>query len=295
MNNNTKTIVNCTITNIHALFPLCDVAKAVLDGKTTVSAKDLKDAGVVESYDAIRATAGKIFDKAELAEAMRHSQGLINVTADDTDDLHPLANVEGELRDLVNQWFSYFGNREPRRRPDPTSDKPVQYRPLYSVVKTDYYTIGKIAKQAQEMAKGDKFYDQFFINMLKVTARMIYGEPLSVLPTEHITKVMNEEKAKMAERAEKAQKTRKENQAKAEKALAEQRAAEQHTRELEAKVAKMEATAIQISEVIALVQKSHAHKAEKDAIIAALCGQSKVTELVDDGKAHGKVENETAA
>lgn len=295
MTNYTKTITNCTIANVHSLFPLCDVAKAVLDGVTGVTATDLKDAGVVESYDAIRKTAGAIFDKAELAEAMRQSKGLVNVTADDTDDLHPLANVEAELRDLINQWFCYFGNREPRKRPDPASDKPVPYRPLYSVKQTDYYTLGKIAKQAQEMAKGDKVYDQFLINLLKITARIIYGEPLSVLPAEHITKVMNEEKAKAAERVEKAKKTRQENQVKAEKALAEKRAAEQHTRELEAEVAELKATAIQISEVIALVQKSHARREEKDAIIAALYGKSKVTELVDDGKAHGKTENETAA
>lgn len=298
MNNNTKTIVNCTITNIHALFPLCDVAKAVLDGKTTVSAKDLKDAGVVESYDAIRKTSGQIYDKAELAEAVRQSKGLVNITAEDTDDLHPLVNVEGELRDLINQWFTYFGNREPRKRPDPASDKPVPYRPLYSVKQTDYYTLGKIAKQAQEMAKGDKVYDQFFLNLLAVTARIIYGEPLSVLPADHIAEVMRQESEKAAERVEKAKKTRAENQVKAEKALAEQRAAEKHTRDLEAEIAKMKADAINISEVIALVQKSHAHKAEKDAIIAALCGKSgksNVTEMIDDGKAHGKTENETAA
>lgn len=295
MTNNTKTIVNCTIANVHSLFPMCDVAKAVLDGKTTVTATDLKDAGVVESYDAIRKTAGEIFDKAELAEAVRHSQGLVNVTAEDTDDLHPVANIEVELRELVNQWFTYFGNREPRKRPDPASNKPVPYRPLYSVKQTDYYTLGKIAKQAQEMAKGDKVYDQFFINLLAVTARIIYGAPLSVLPADHIAEVMRQESEKAAERAEKAKKTRAENQAKAEKALAEQRAAEQHTRDLETKIAKMKADAINISEVIALVQKSHAHKAEKDAIIAALCGKSNVTEMIDDGKAHGKTENEIAA
>ena len=298
MTNNTKTITNCTIANVHSLFPMCDIAKAVLDGKTTVTAADLKDAGVVESYDAVRKTAGAIFDKAELAEAVRQSKGLVNVTADDTDNLHPIANIEAELRDLINQWFAYFGNREPRKRPDPASNKPVPYRPLYSVKQTDYYTIGKIASQAQEMAKNGKVYDQFFINLLTVTARIIYGEPMSVLPADHIAEVMRNEKEKAVERAEKAKKTRAENQVKAEKALAERRAAEQHTRELEAKITKMEAEAINISEVIALVQKSHAHKAEKDAIIAALCGKSgksNVTEMIDDGKAHGKTENETAA
>ena len=92
----------------------------------------------------------------------------------------------------------------------------------------------------------------------------------------------------MSERAKKAAETRKANeQAKAEVAR-KQREEEKRVKTMEARLAKMESEAINVAKVIAMVQASHATEDEKTAIINALTENSapKVTELIDDGKAH---------
>lgn len=304
--NRTKTITECNIANLHALDPMCDVAHDVLvNHKTRVTADDFKAAGVILTFDKVYEKAGIIYDKAELAERMRQANGLCGAHAADTDDLHPIAEVEGELRDALNAWFMYFGTREPRRAQAPAEqgknrNQTPKYRPLYSVKSTDYYTIGKIAKQAQEMATSttDKaVYDQFFINLLTVTARIIYGEPLTVIPDENIQAVMAKAEEKRKERADRANETRKANeQAKAEEAR-QKREEEKRVKAIEAENERLKADAINTAKVIALIQASHATRKEKDAIIEALCGKAEpqVTELVDDGMNHEPAKAETAA
>ena len=126
-----------------------------------------------------------------------------------------------------------------------------------------------------------------------MTARIIYGEPLTVIPDENIQAVMAKAEEKRKERADRANETRKANeQAKAE-AARKQREEEKRVKTMETRLAKMESEAINTAKAIALIQASHATRKEKDAIIEALCGkpEPQVTELIDDGKAH----TETAA
>lgn len=208
--NNTKTITDCNIKNVKALYPLCDVAIDVLDNhKTSVKASDLKAAGVVESLEGIQKTAGGIYDTANKLRVLRESVGISGANCDDTDSLHNTRETEQKLRALCATWFTYFGKRNPRT--EKGSD-----RPLYSLTNADLLTLGAECQSALTETKGNtsKVYTVFLVHLLKMTARILKGEPFMTLPEGELEKIKAAAAEAAAKRAEKAAETRKKNEVK---------------------------------------------------------------------------------
>lgn len=272
------------IKNVKSLSPLCDVAVKAYDEKRNITAVELQEAKVSESYDGLLKNATHIYDLAILVIELRRKNGISDAKAlADTDELFHLDDTQRDLKKSLDLWYSAFGKRNPR------TEKGAD-RPLYSITNSDYVQVGYLCHQAEAEVGADtaKLHDTFLKLMVWSTARILKGEPMGTIPEKDLKAAEKANRDAMSERAKKAAETRKANeQAKAE-AARKQREEEKRVKTMEARLAKMESEAISVAKVIAMVQASHATEDEKTAIINALTENSapKVTELIDDGKAH---------
>lgn len=183
--------------------------------------------------------------------AVSHMMELRESNADKSD----ITDAENTVKALADSFYLEIGTRPAHNK----QDKP---RPSYGVRYADFALFGEMVNSALTMVKNDvtKVTDKFFEILIVATNRLLNGKALSRISEIDIAKAKKEiVKAK----AEKSAETKAENKSKLEET-------EEQLATAKAEIEALKSNSINISELISMIQNSHATNDEKLAMIKFL-------------------------